>query len=50
MNIGVVSPQVEIGQDPPAIRDHAQAVDAVGYPHMLAFDHVPGANVDRPGG
>jgi len=28
MRIGVVFPQVEIGQDPSAIRDHAQAVEA----------------------
>ncbi len=50
MNIGVVFPQVEIGQDPAAIRDYAQAVEALGYTHILAFDHVLGANPDRPGG
>jgi probable F420-dependent oxidoreductase len=50
MNIGVVFPQVEIGQDPAAIRDYAQAVEAMGYSHILAFDHVLGANPDRPGG
>jgi hypothetical protein len=31
MNIGVVFPQVEIGEDPAAIRDHAQAMEAMGY-------------------
>jgi len=50
MNIGVVFPQVEIGQDPAVIRDYAQAVEAMGYTHILAFDHVLGANPDRPGG
>lgn len=50
MNIGVVFPQIEIGQDPAVIRDYAQAVEAMGYTHILAFDHVLGANPDRPGG
>ena len=44
MNIGVVFPQVEIGNDPAAIRDYAQAVEAMGFTHVLAFDHVLGAN------
>ena len=50
MKIGVVFPQTEIGQDRSAIRDYAQAVEAMGYTHILAFDHVVGANPDRPGG
>ena len=50
MNIGVVFPQVEIGNDPAAIRDYAQAVEGMGYTHILAFDHVLGANPERPGG
>ena len=50
MNIGVVFPQVEMGQDPAAIRDYAQAVEAMGYTHSLVFDHVLGANPERPGG
>jgi len=32
------------------IRDYAQAVEAMGYTHILAFDRVVGANPDRPGG
>ena len=44
MNIGVVFPQTEIGNDPAAIRDYAQAVETMGYTHILAFDHVLGAN------
>ena len=50
MRIGVVFPQVEIGADPGAIRDYAQAVEAMGYTHILTFDHVLGANPDRLGG
>jgi probable F420-dependent oxidoreductase len=50
MKVGVVFPQVEIGNDPAAIRDYAQAVEAMGYTHILTFDHVLGANPDRPGG
>ena len=50
MRIGVVFPQTEIGRDPAVIRDYAQAVEAMGYTHILAFDSVVGANPDRPGG
>ena len=50
MRIGVVFPQTEIGQDPAVIRDYAQAVEAMGYTHILAFDSVVGANPNRPGG
>jgi alkanesulfonate monooxygenase SsuD/methylene tetrahydromethanopterin reductase-like flavin-dependent oxidoreductase (luciferase family) len=50
MNIGVVFPQVEIGQDPAVVRDYAQAVEGLGYTHLLVFDHVLGANPERPGG
>lgn len=32
------------------IRDYAQAVESLGYTHILAFDSVIGANPDRPGG
>ena len=47
MQIGAVFPQSEIGADSIAIRDIAQAVEDLGYDHLLAFDHVilPG----RPG-
>jgi len=50
MKIGVVFPQTEIGEDPAMIRDYAQAVEAMGYTHILAFDSVIGASPDRPGG
>ncbi len=50
MRIGVVYPQIEFPTDPAAIRDYAQAVEALGYTHILAYDHVLGANPDRSGG
>jgi probable F420-dependent oxidoreductase len=48
MRIGVVFPQTEFGTDPIAIRDYAQAAESLGYRHILAYDHVVGANPDRP--
>ena len=50
MKIGVVFPQTEFGSDPVAIRDYAQAAEALGFAHIVAYDHVLGANPDRPGG
>ena len=50
MQIGVTFPQTEIGADPVAIRDYAQAVEGLGYSHLVAFDHVLGADpTHRPG-
>ena len=50
MQIGVVYPQTEFGDDPIAVKDYAQTVEGLGYSHVLAYDHVLGANPDRPGG
>lgn len=50
MQIGAVFPQTEFGNDPVAIRDYAQTVEGLGYTHVLAYDHVLGANPNRPGG
>ena len=50
MKIGVVFPQTEIGNDPDLIRDFGQAVEGFGFNHLLAYDHVLGADPDRPGG
>jgi probable F420-dependent oxidoreductase len=47
MQIGVVFPQLEIGSDPAAIRDYAQAAEALGYAHLLAYDHVLGADIQH---
>ncbi len=44
MHIGVVFPQTEIGNDPGAIREYAQAVEDLGYHHLLVYDHVLGAS------
>ena len=43
MKIGAVFPHLEIGNDPVVIRDWAQAVEDLGYSHILAYDHVIGA-------
>src|SRR3970040_304736 len=50
MRIGVVFPQTEIGADPYYIKDYAQAAEELGNSHILAYDHVIGANpTSRPG-
>jgi probable F420-dependent oxidoreductase len=50
MHYGVVFPQTEFGHDAAALRDYAQAAEALGYRHILAYDHVLGANPQRPDG
>jgi len=50
MKFGVVYPQTEYANDPAAIRDYAQTTEGLGFSHVLAYDHVLGANPDRPGG
>ena len=50
MRIGVVFPQTEFGHDPIAVRDFAQSAEAAGYSHIIAYDHILGANPNRPGG
>lgn len=48
MQIGAVFPHQEIGDDPLVVRDWAQAVEDLGYSHILAYDHVIGAvHADR---
>lgn len=48
MNIGAIFPTPEIGTDPIAIRDWAQAAENLGYNHILLYDHVLGAvHADR---
>jgi probable F420-dependent oxidoreductase len=44
MQLGVIFPQTEIGADPKAIRDFAQAAEDMGYAHLIVFDHVLGAD------
>lgn len=50
MKLGVVFPKTEIGSDPAIIKAYAQAAEGLGYDYLLTYDHVLGANPDRPGG
>lgn len=43
MKIGAVFPTCEIGQDPRDIREFAQTAESLGYSHIVAYDHVLGA-------
>ena len=44
MQIGVVFPQTEIGPDAGAVRAYAERAEQLGYRHLLAYDHVLGAD------
>jgi probable F420-dependent oxidoreductase len=46
MQIGVVFPQTEIGADVGAVRAYAERVEELGFAHLLAYDHVVGADPD----
>ena len=49
MKIGVVFPQTEIGADPEMVAKFATTAETLGYDHLLAYDHVLGANTaSRP--
>ncbi len=50
MKIGVVYPQLEFGADPSTIKEYVQLAESLGYTHLLAYDHVLGANPNREGG
>jgi len=50
MKIGAVLPHNEIGTDPGAIKAYLQGVEEMGMTHLLIYDHVMGADPDRPGG
>ena len=43
MRVGVVFPHQEIGNDPARITAFAQAAEDLGYAHLVAYDHVVGA-------
>jgi probable F420-dependent oxidoreductase len=48
VQIGVVYPQNELRGDPDAVRRIGQAIEALGFDHLLAYDHVLGAvHADR---
>jgi len=43
MQLGAIFPTTEIGSDPSAIREWAQAAESLGYGHLVTYDHVIGA-------
>jgi probable F420-dependent oxidoreductase len=42
--LGAVFPQTEIGPDPAAVRAFAQGAQELGFVHLMAYDHVLGAD------
>ncbi len=44
VRIGVTFPQTEITADVGAVRAYAEAAEQLGYSHLLAYDHVVGAD------
>ncbi|MGV0040591.1 LLM class F420-dependent oxidoreductase [Mycobacterium colombiense] len=44
MRIGVVFPQTELGSDPAVLRTYGRRVEELGFAHILAYDHVVGAD------
>jgi probable F420-dependent oxidoreductase len=47
VQVGVVFPQTTIGVDPGGVRAFAQVAQELGYKHLLAYDHVLGADAAR---
>ena len=43
MQIGVVYPQIELRGDPAAVGRIGKAIEAMGFDHLLTYDHVLGA-------
>jgi probable F420-dependent oxidoreductase len=46
MQIGVIFPQTEIGEGRDGLRRYATVVESLGFSHILAYDHVLGADPD----
>ena len=46
MKIGAIFPQLEIGQDPGAIREYVQQIEDIGFDHIGIYDHVLGADTN----
>jgi probable F420-dependent oxidoreductase len=44
MRIGAIFPQTELGGDVGAVRAYGEGVAGLGYTHLLAYDHVVGAD------
>jgi probable F420-dependent oxidoreductase len=47
VKLGVVFPQTEIGEDPAGVRAFAEGVQELGFGHLMAYDHVLGADRER---
>ena len=47
MKLGAVFPQTEIGADRAGVREYLQAVRELGFDHLVAYDHVLGADDAR---
>lgn len=47
MKVGAVFPTTLIEPEASAVRDFAQGVEQMGYDHLLAYDHVLGADPER---
>lgn len=47
MKVGAIFPITEIGTDPMAVRDYTQAIEELGYDHLVVFDHVLGADPSK---
>ena len=48
MELGVVFPTTDIGTDPATVAEYARTAEDLGYGHLMTYDHVVGANPDRP--
>lgn len=44
MKIGVIYPQTELPVEPDVVRRYARTVEELGYDHIVAYDHVLGAD------
>jgi probable F420-dependent oxidoreductase len=49
MRLHAIFPQTEIGRDPAVIARFIRDVEAMGLDGVVAYDHVLGADPDRPG-
>lgn len=50
MHLGAVLPHNEIGTDPSSIAAYLRGLEELGITNLLVYDHVLGADPDRPGG
>lgn len=48
MKIGALFPQLECGNDPSFVRDFAQTASEAGFSFVSAYEHVLGANPEKP--